>query len=64
MIKPQGNRIVLQCPDCGARAGVNSGKTRCSQQGHPPMVPAWSSTGQELTAKERQEQNLANVGSE
>jgi hypothetical protein len=62
MIKPQGNRIVLQCPDCGARAGVNAGKTRCSQPGHPPMVPAWSSTGQELTAKECQEQKLFNGG--
>jgi hypothetical protein len=62
MIKQQKNQMVLQCPNCGARAGLHSGKTRCSQEGHPPMVPAWSSTGKELTAKECQEQNIAHVG--
>jgi hypothetical protein len=58
MIKEKGTQVVLQCPNCGARAGLKSGKTRCSQPEHPPMVPAWSSTGKELTLKERQEQNL------
>ena len=58
MIKQQSNQIVLQCPNCGARAGVKSGKIQCSQPGHPPMVPAWSSTGKELTTKERQVENL------
>lgn len=52
------NRMVLQCPDCGARAGLQSGKTQCSQPGHPPMVPAWSATGKALTPRERQEQDM------
>ena len=59
MIKQQNNQIVLQCPDCGARAGLHSGKTRCSQTGHSLMAPAWSATGKLLTPKERAEQNLS-----
>ncbi len=62
MIKPQNTKIVLQCPNCGARAGLKSGRTHCSQDGHPPMVPAWFATGKLLTEKERQEQNLMNGG--
>ncbi len=62
MVKSQNNRIVLQCPDCGARAGLYSGKTRCSQNGHSPMVPAWFASGKLLTAKEIQEQKLLSVG--
>lgn len=58
MVKTQNNQIVLQYPNCGARAGLNSGRTHCSQPGHPAMIPAWASTGKLLTEKERQEQNL------
>lgn len=58
MNKQPSNQVVLQCPNCGARAGLNSGKTHCSQPGHSMMVPAWFSTGKLLTEKERQEQNL------
>jgi len=57
MKRQASNRIVLQCPGCGARAGLQSGKTQCSQPGHPPMEPAWSATGIPLTLKERQEQS-------
>lgn len=59
MNKQQGSQVVLQCPNCGARAGLRSGKTQCSQPGHPPMAPAWFSTGKLLTAKEIEEQNLS-----
>lgn len=58
MTRQKGHQIVLQCPDCGARAGLESGKTHCSQPGHSPMVPAWSASGKALTTKERQEQNM------
>jgi hypothetical protein len=61
MVK-QNNRIVLQCPNCGARAGLHSGKTHCSRNGHSPMVPAWFASGKLLTAKEIQEQKLLSVG--
>ena len=60
-MKPPTNHIVLQCPACGARAGLHSGKTRCSQTGHSLMVPAWSSTGKLLTPKEIEEQNLLHM---
>ncbi len=54
----QTNGIVLQCPDCGARAGLNTGKKQCSQGGHSPMVPAWTATGVLLTPTERQKHGV------
>jgi hypothetical protein len=55
--KPKSN-IVLQCPHCGARTGIKSGKTQCSQPDHPSMVPVWVISGVALTPKERQEQGI------
>lgn len=58
MTRQKDSDIVLQCPRCGARAGLQSGKTRCSQPGHPPMEPAWASTGMLLTPEERKKRNV------
>ena len=47
---PKRTAIVLRC-ECGAIAGVNSGKTLCSQ-GHS-MMPYWSTLQRSLTPEER-----------
>lgn len=61
MLQEQEKYAVLQCPNCGARAGLKSGKTHCSQPGHSPMVPTWASTGRPLTEQECQEQKLEDI---
>ncbi len=54
MIQRPDYPIVLQCPTCGARAGLYTDKTHCSQTTHPPMQPAWASSGRLLTPQECQ----------
>ncbi len=51
-------QIVLQCPQCGARASLQSGKTHCHQLDHPPMIPTWIQTDIPLTPEERKQQNV------
>ena len=57
-IKNPNKDIVMQCPECGARAALHAEKKHCSDPTHPPMVPAWAPTGRELTPAEKKEHHL------